>query len=177
MGKWSLRSGLISGGSMVLLFFLFHFLFMKDFNAEMWELGEVIGYSSMLLALTAIFFGIKGYRDNVLGGKISFGKAFGLGLGISAVASFIFGIYIYLLYEVISPGLSGKMIEVYRQKIQTSGETQQVIAEQLARFESEAILWNNSMLQAFIMLLTVFMIGMLISLVSAAILKRKTVTT
>ena len=69
------------------------------------------------------------------------------------------------------------MIEVYRQKIQTSGETQQVIAEQLARFESEAVLWNNSMLQAFIMLLTVFMIGILISLVSAAILKRKTVTT
>lgn len=173
MGKCSLKSGLLSGGIMVILFFLFHMLFMKDFNAKMWEIGEVIGYSSMLLALTAIFFGIKGYRDKVLGGNISFGKAFTLGLGISGVASFIFGIYIYLLYEVISPGLSGKMIEVYRQKIQTSGETQQVIAEQLARFESEAVLWNNSLLQAFIMLLTVFMIGILISLISAAILKRK----
>jgi hypothetical protein len=173
MGKWLLKSGLISGLSMVFLFFIFHILFMKDFNPEMWEIGEIIGYSSMILALTAIFFGVKGYRDKVLGGKISFGKAFLLGTGISAVASVIFGVYIYLLYTVISPGLSGKMIEVYREKIRTSGQAQEVITQQLAQFDTEAVLWNNPYLQAFIMLVTVLLIGILISLVTAAILKKK----
>lgn len=173
MGKRSLVAGLVAGGIMVTLFLLTHMLFMKDFNTSMWEVGEVLGYSSMILALTAIFFGVKAYRDKVLGGKISFGKAFVMGLGISGVAAVIFGIYVYLLYAVISPDLSGRMIEIYREKIRTSGETQQVITEQLAQFETEAVMWNNPFLQSFVMLFTVFLIGVLISLITAAILKRK----
>lgn len=173
MGKRSLISGLIAGGIMVAIFLLTHFLFMKNFNAEMWTFGEILGYSSMIIALSTIFFGIKTYRDKVLGGKISFGKAFGLGLGISTVASVIFGIYIYILYTIISPGLSGKLIEIYREKIRTSGQTQEIIAQQLAQFEAEAQMWNNPVLQSFVMLVTVFMLGILISLVCAAILRRK----
>jgi len=155
------------------LFLLSHLLFMKDFKPEMWEIGEVIGYSSMIIALTAIFFGVKSYREKVLGGKISFSKAFLLGMGISAVASVILGIYVYLLYTVIAPDLSGKMIEIYEEKIKTSGQTQEVIAEQLKQFETEAVMWDNPVLQAFVMLMTVFVIGILVSLVTAAILRRK----
>lgn len=173
MGRRSLAAGLIAGGIMVALFLITHLLFMRDFNANMWEVGEVLGYSSMIIALTAIFFGVKGYRDKVLGGKISFGKAFAMGLGISAVASIIFGIYVYLLYAVISPDLSGKMIEIYREKIRTSGQTQEIITQQLAQFDNEAAMWNNHFLQSFVMLFTVFLIGVLISLITAAILKRK----
>jgi len=173
MGKKSLVSGLIAGGILVGLFLLSHLLFMKDFKPEMWEVGEIVGYSSMIIALTAIFFGIKNYRDKVLAGKISFGKAFLLGLGISAVASVIFGIYVYLLYTVISPDLTDKMIECYRERIKTSGETQQVITQELEKFQMEEPMWRNPFLQSFAMIVTVLVIGILISLVSAAILRRK----
>lgn len=173
MVKRSFISGLIAGGSMVGIFLLTHMLFMKNFSPEMWTFAELLGYSSIIVALSAIFFGIKTYRDKILGGKISFGRAFTLGVGISAVASVIFGIYIYILYTVISPDLSGKLIEVYREKIKTSGQTQEIIAQQLVQFEAEARMWNNPVLQSFIMLVTVLMIGILISLVCAAILRRK----
>ncbi len=173
MGKKILFYGLIAGGILTVLFLLSHMLFMKNFSAEMWETGEIIGYSSMLIALTAIFFGVKAYRDKVLGGKITFGKAFTLGMGISAVAAIIFGIYVYFLYTAIAPDLSGKMIEIYREKIKTSGQTQEVISRQLEEFDKESTLWNNPYLQSFVMLLTVFMIGVVISLVTAIILKKK----
>ncbi|MBE2228189.1 MAG: DUF4199 domain-containing protein [Ignavibacteria bacterium] len=173
MGKKILFYGLIAGGVLTVLFLLSHMLFMKNFSAEMWETGEIIGYSSMLIALTAIFFGVKTYRDKVLGGKITFGRAFTLGIGISAVAAFIFGVYVYILYTAIAPDLSGKMIEIYREKIKTSGQTQEVISRQLEEFDKESALWNNPYLQSFVMLLTVFMIGVVISLVTAVILKKK----
>jgi hypothetical protein len=173
MIKKSITAGLIAGGILVGFFVLTHMIFMKNFNAEAWEIGEVLGYSSMIIALTAIFFGVKAYRDKVLGGKISFGKAFAMGISISAVAGLIFGIYVYVLYTFISPDLSGRMIEIYREKIRTSGQTQEVITQQLAQFEVEAELWKNTILQSFVMFITVFMIGVLISLVTAAILKRR----
>lgn len=173
MGKKILFYGLVSGGSLTVLFVLSHILFMKNFSAEMWETGEIIGYSSMIIALTAIFFGVKSYRDKVLGGKISFGKAFTLGMGISAISSIIFGIYVYFLYTAIAPDLSGKMIEVYREKIKTSGQTQEVVTKQLEEFEKEAPMWNNPFLQSFVMLVTVFFIGIIISLITAVILKKK----
>lgn len=173
MSKKILIYGLISGGSLTVLFLLSHMLFMKNFSAEMWETGEIIGYSSMLLAMTAIFFGVKAYRDKILRGKISFGKAFSLGIGISSVASVIFGIYVYFLYTAIAPDLSGKMIEVYREKIKTSGQTHEVITKQLEEFDKEVPMWNNPFLQSLVMVVTVFFIGIIISLITAVILKKK----
>jgi uncharacterized membrane protein SpoIIM required for sporulation len=169
MVKKSLINGLIAGVVMVALFALsFVLISQKNLAAR-----EIVGYSSMVFALTAIFFGIKSYRDKVLGGKITFGKAFLLGIGISAVAALIFGIYVYVLYAVISPDLMDKLIDAYREKIKASGQTEQVIQQELAKFEEESKMWHNIYLMSFIMFMTVFLIGLLITLVSAAILKRR----
>lgn len=173
MGKRSLTAGLAAGGIMVGLFLLSHLLFMRNFDSSMWEIGEVIGYSSMIIALGAIFFGVKAYRDKVLGGKITFGKAFFMGIGISGVAAIVFGIYIYLLYAIISPDLSGRMAEIYKDKIKTSGQTEEIIRQQLNEFETQSAMWYSPFSMSLLMLFTVFLIGILISTVTAAILKRK----
>jgi len=52
--------------------------------------GYVYGYATMIIALTAVFLGIKHYRDKALGGVIRFGQAVLVGLGISAVAILIY---------------------------------------------------------------------------------------
>ena len=52
--------------------------------------GMLLGYLTMIVALTAVFLGVKAYRDKVLGGVIRFLPALGVGLGISAVASIMY---------------------------------------------------------------------------------------
>ena len=53
-------------------------------------LGMAIGYATMLLALSAVFMGIKHHRDVAGGGVIRFWPAFGMGLGISFVAALFY---------------------------------------------------------------------------------------
>ena len=49
--------------------------------------AAVIGYTSMVLAFLMVFVGVKTYRDNVAGGRVTFGRAFTVGLLITMVAS------------------------------------------------------------------------------------------
>src|ERR1700679_4240853 len=50
----------------------------------------IIGYTTMLVALSAVFVAIKRHRDLDLGGVIGFWPALGMGLGISFVAGVIY---------------------------------------------------------------------------------------
>ena len=60
--------------------------------------AEWLGYLIMLVALSLIFMGVKRYRDGPRGGVVRFGEAFGVGLGIAAVASvmYVLGWELYL---------------------------------------------------------------------------------
>src|SRR4051794_21727621 len=49
--------------------------------------GEIIGYTTMVLAFLMVYFGVRSYRDNVGGGTVSFGRAFMVGLCIMLIAS------------------------------------------------------------------------------------------
>ena len=174
MSKAAIKFGLIAGG-ILLLAFIFP-LFIWGENVDM-DLGEIIGYTVMVISLTAVFFGIKAYRDKTLGGEISFGKAFGVGTYISAVAGFIFGLFSYIFYEFLFPDFTQKWMKYYEDKIRTSGAPPDEIAKQIAEFQSQADFWNNSILQGLVMLFTVFAIGLVIALISSAVLKKKKVQT
>src|SRR5262245_11597021 len=49
--------------------------------------GALYGYLTMIVALTAVFLGVKHYRDKVLGGAVRFVAWLLVGLAISAVPS------------------------------------------------------------------------------------------
>ena len=82
MRKIVLTFGLIAGAilSAVLLITL---PFQEQIGIEG---GMVIGYTSMVLAFLMIFVGVKTYRDDVGGGTITLGRAFGVGMLIMAIA-------------------------------------------------------------------------------------------
>ena len=78
--KYGVIAGLVVGGFMFATFLGF------DGEPPM-NYAMLIGYTTMLIALSAVFFGIKRHRDVDRGGVIGFWPALGAGLGISFVAS------------------------------------------------------------------------------------------
>jgi hypothetical protein len=68
-----------------------------------------LGYLVMLVILSLLFVGVKRYRDVELGGTIRFGRAFGLGAAIAAIA----GVFYALSWEVVLAVTDFAFIEQY----------------------------------------------------------------
>jgi hypothetical protein len=135
------------------------------------EAGLLYGYLTMLVALTAVFLGVKRYRDKVLGGAIKFMPALLLGLGISTVASIL-----YAVAWEISLALTGfdfassygkSLIEAARAKGASAAELQKVMADAAAFKRSYA----NPFYRFPVTFLEMFPVGVLISVISAALLR------
>jgi hypothetical protein len=135
------------------------------------ENGAFYGYLAMLLALTAVFLGIKRYRDKALGGVIKFVPALMVGLGISAVASLF-----WVIAWEISLAFSGfnfaeaytnGMLEAARAEGASETELQKVAADAEAFMK----MYANPLVRVPITFVEMFPIGVLISLISAALLR------
>jgi len=133
--------------------------------------GMVIGYASMLVALSAVFVGIKRHRDATLGGVIRFWPAFGMGLGISVVA----GVFYVLAWEAAlavtgmdyMAGYTARLLEEKRAAGASEAELAKVGAE-MAAFAKQ---YANPLYRMPMTFAEIFPVGVLVSLVSAALLR------
>lgn len=165
-----LKYGPIALGIM-LAFFLFSMVVGQNLDYGM---QEILGYLSMLVALSVIYFAIRHYRDEVRGGELTFGAGLGLGMIISLLSGVGAAIADVIFTTVVEPDFMEKFTETELARLKDSlppEEYEQASAElleQMAAFGSPAIL-------AALMFITVVMIGFVISLISAFLLKRPAV--
>ena len=80
--------------------------------------GAIVGYTSMVLAFLMVFFGVKSYRDNVANGSVTFGRAFKVGLLITAIASVCY----VATWEVIYYGFMPDFLDRYSAYAMEEGE-------------------------------------------------------
>ncbi|HYM36216.1 MAG TPA: DUF4199 domain-containing protein [Steroidobacteraceae bacterium] len=149
---------------------------MVGFSPSTFEKGGYLyGYLSMLIALTTVFLGVRHYRDKVLGGAIKFWPALFIGLGISAVASILYAIgwEISIAWSGFDFGAtySKAMVDAARAKGASETELQTVIAEA----QSFATSYKNPLYRFPMTFIEMFPVGVLISLISATILRNSKV--
>ncbi len=133
--------------------------------------SEYFGYLIMLIALSMIFVGIKRYRDTVLGGVIKFLPALGMGLTIAAIASamyvVIWEIHLFTTdYAFINNYVAG-VIEAKKASGASAADIERMVAEMNELKTSYA----RPYFRIPMTFLEIFPVGLLISLVSAAILR------
>lgn len=132
---------------------------------------EWLGYLIMLVALSVIFVGIKRYRDQELGGVIKFGTALLMGLGISLVASLIY----VVVWEIHLSITDYAFINTYTEGVIASKEAEGVSGAALeavvAEMDHLKTRYNNPVYRLFITFSEIFPVGLIVSLISAAILK------
>ena len=137
------------------------------------DYGMVIGYTTMVLAFLFVFFGIRSYRENVGGGQISFGRAFGVGMLIVLIASIMYAITWVILYFNFLPDFADKYIAHLLEKSRAAGASPEQLAVEAEKMNSMRWMLNNPLINAAVALLEPLPVGLILTLVSAAILKRR----
>ncbi|HEU5290029.1 MAG TPA: DUF4199 domain-containing protein [Cyclobacteriaceae bacterium] len=136
--------------------------------------GETIGYTTMVIALSLVFFGIKSFRDNHSNGAISFGKGFKVGILITLIASTMYGLSWEVMYPRIGEEFTKKYQEKYFADLKADGATDQEIAEAKKQMESFSVMYKNPVYRfCFSTFVEIFPVGLVITLISAAVLRRK----
>lgn len=133
---------------------------------------EVLGYVSIVLSLSFVYFGIKQYRDKENAGKVRFKDALIIGILISLITALVFGLLDVFYTEVLNPDFMADYYENAADNLRASLPADELEA-QLARLEAEREQFSNPLMSFTFMALTVFIIGFIISLLSSLILHRK----
>ncbi len=139
-----------------------------DFDNGMW-----IGYASMLLAFSLIFVAVKNFRDHHNGGLITFGKAFKIGLLVTLIASTVYVLVWLVDYFYFIPDFSEKYAAHFIEQKRAEGASEETIALHTKEMAEFSRLYKNPLFNALITYTEILPVGLLISLVAALILKRK----
>jgi hypothetical protein len=121
-------------------------------------MNMVTVYLVMLVALSMVFVGIKHYRDRVLGGGIKFVTALLVGLGITLVASVLYTLAWELSMQVSAFDFAAWYAKMYSDPVE---------AQEFLRT------YSNPLYRMAYTFIEIFPVGVLVTLVSAAILRRR----
>ena len=170
MRRYALIFGSIAGLVLVMMMFVAAPFLGENAN---YDTAEWLGYISMIVALSAIFIGIKSYRDKESGGFITFGNAFKVGLFITLVAS-VFYVAGWMLYiNTSETNFMDKYYEQNIEKIRSSGDAEADIQARIADMEKQRESYKNPLVQVGFTFIEIFPVGLLITIISATILKKK----
>jgi uncharacterized membrane protein (DUF485 family) len=168
--KTILTFGLISG-VLASLLMLATIPFFKDL--EHGSRGLVVGYTAIVLVALLVFFGIRSYRDNLAGGAITFGRAFTIGLGISLISCVIYVITWEIVYfNFIHGSMDGYFARLIQQA-QSSPGTPAAIQAKVASIRHSQELYENPFVNALYTFIEPFPVDLVITLISAGILGKK----
>ncbi|MGY3214228.1 DUF4199 domain-containing protein [Mucilaginibacter sp. HD30] len=135
----------------------------------------ILGYATMIVAFSLIFVAIKSYRDNENHGRITFGKAVGIGLLITLIASTVYVVVWMIDFKYFVPDFGEKYQAQAIAEMKQSGLSAPEIQKQSAEMADMMQTYkSNAAYRAMFTYLEVAPVGILMSLLAALILKRKT---
>ena len=177
MQKTVLTFGIISAVIMIILGTTHWYLMFKD-GGGMHDMqsGVIWGYLSMIIALSMVFFGVRQFRDRHLGGKITFGKAFlvGILIGLIAAAAYVIAWLIFYETSEAAQAFPAQYVEYMREQMVAKGLSAEEISQKMEGISANMETYeNNVVVRIGMTLAEILPVLILVPLISALILKRK----
>jgi Protein of unknown function (DUF4199) len=170
MTKTVLRFGLIAGVTISALMSVSLFLNNKIGSGH----SLILGYTMMVASFLLVYFGIRSYRDNTLGGQISFGRGFTCGLLITLITSVFYVAMWEIVYFNFMPHFMDSYWAEQIHKVQAAGLDAATTAKRVAMIEQSKESYQNPLINSAYTFMEPLPVGLVITLVSAAVLRRKT---
>jgi len=159
--KSALTNGVILGIVLIIysvILYMFNLSLVKGLN-----------YVNYIFIIAGLIWFTKNYRDNSLGGNISYGHALGYGTIIVILAALISTIYSYVLMKYIDPSLIDKMIAQGEQEMINQGMTDDQI--ELTQSMSKKFMQPGLMNTMVFVFFSI--INFIIALITSAIVKKE----
>ena len=170
MKKIVLTFGLISGGIAVLAMLVT----LPLVGRVSYGYLTVLGYTIFVACFLMVFFGIRSYRDTVGGGTITFGKAFTVGILITLVSCAIYMMAWDFIYRQFLPTFMDDYLTHMLEEMRAQGATPEALKQQMQENEQFKQWYQNPFIRYAMTLMEAFPVGLLMTLISALMLKRKT---
>lgn len=168
MKKAVLTFGFISGALAVgLLLATLPFINTHDLGK-----ADTIGYTSMVLSALIVYFGVRSYRD-AGASPITFGRAFAVGCLITLVSCACYMLAFQIIYFGAMPDFGEKFAECMVERVRASGAAPNEIAETARQAQALKQMYDRPATNAALTFATTFPIGLIASVVSAVILRKK----
>jgi hypothetical protein len=169
MKKTVITFGLISGAiSSVLMVATLPFSHKIGFNKAL-----IVGYTTIVLSFLLVYFGIRSYRDNVGNGQITFKKAFAVGICITLISC----VFYVVTWEIVYFNFMHDFMDSYGadtiEKLKASGASAAAIQTQVEQFKKLKEQMENPIFNSLMTFIEPFPIGLVITLLSAAILRKR----
>lgn len=166
MGRIISVYGVIAGVTVAVLMRIAMTLFPEGGTA-----GMVAGFSSMIIALSFVFVGVKRYRDVALGGVIRFWKALCVGFGIAAIASLFYvaawELYLYFTNYSFIDDYARVAIEQAQKAGKSASEIAQ-LAQEMASFKA---LYTSPFIRMAMTFMEISPVALLMPVISATLLR------
>lgn len=163
--KTTVRFGLILAGVQIGLSLLFFGLGL-DKNETVQSLSSFL---NILITGVIVFMGIKTEKQAIGNGFISFGKGFSAGMMITLIGSAITSVYSYLYFAFLNP----EMITYIQMKQEEEMIKRGMSDEAVEKMAENMHAWTTPELMTLFAFLGMILIGLVISLICSAILKKE----
>jgi len=164
-----LKFGLISGGfSSLMMVATVPFEDRIGFDRAMY-----LGYTIIVFSFLLVFFGIRLYRDNDGNGQITFARGFAVGISITLITCVCYVLTWELLYFTVLHDFMDKYGAYLIDKARAAGASQAALEAQMEQLKHYKLMYENPLYNAAVTFLEPFPIGLAITLISAAVLRKK----
>ncbi|MBU6340294.1 MAG: DUF4199 family protein [Bacteroidetes bacterium] len=170
MQRTVIKFGLYSGICAAFLMFLMAYALN---HGVPFDNAAYYGYAGMLISLVFVFLGVKAYRDKIQLGNITFGKAFQVGILITLISCLIYSLAWLLVYYTMMPDFMDRYAAYYKAKMEAQGLDAQIIATKTAELLKAKAMYENPLTNVAVTFTEPFPIGLMMTLLSALILRRR----
>ncbi|HNQ13273.1 MAG TPA: DUF4199 domain-containing protein [Bacteroidia bacterium] len=146
-------------------------IWMIGYDSFDYNISETIVYAALLFSLSFIMLAIKSIRDHVWDGNLNFSKGLTIGLICALFPAFAFATYTGVFYSYEGESFIQYMVEGKSKTL--SPEDYKLYTDSI---KQNMKLYLNPFFQAAIMAFTVMFMGLVISIFSSLLLKRKSAT-
>ncbi|MFD1257058.1 DUF4199 domain-containing protein [Mucilaginibacter terrae] len=144
------------------------------YHSNTFESSMLLGYAGMLLAFSFVFVGIKNYRDKYNNGMVSFVQALKIGGLIMLIASSVYVVVWLFDFYLFIPDFMDKYIAHTITQAKANGATQAELSKQIAELVPYKEKYKNPIWVILLTYAEVLPVGIVVTLISALILKRNT---